>query len=654
MPTIKSKRIYAINNKKIMSKWDYEENNKNGINPNFITQGSHIKAFFKCPDCGHKWFGEVRYANRYNGCEKCMKKARSINNTTAKLKKGLPLFKTNPKLKNEWDFELNEKDGINPDLVMAGTNKEAHWICPLGHKYTSYIISRAKKHTGCTYCSGQAILVGFNDLATTRPDLLKEWDYEKNNKLGVTPENVMRGSHKNVFWICPLGHKYSKEIKLRDSGQGCTICAKESQTSFPEQAIYFYILKVFKDAQNRYGKPEIDIFIPSLKLGIEYDGLYAHRNKKSAEIKKNKILNSHGITLIRVKEVMKERKDKENIIFCKTNSNNFFLNEVIIKIEKIINDKYNLDIKFHPNIEKDRLKIEEQYLITKKEKSILAFYPEIAKEWDYNKNGLIKPEFVSYGSSKKYYWLCPKGHSYECSPKDRVNGRGCQICSGIRFVKGVNDLKTKFPAITKYWDYEKNEMIPENIKFSNDSIFWWKCDKGHSYQAQIKTMLKYNGCPGCSNKKLNILIKGINDLATTNPNLIEEWDFDNNEYTPDCYTSKSNQQVYWKCKTCGFHWKSYINQRSCCPNCKKNSKLINIYDIDNYKLVASTNGISELAKKFNIDLNKQRGNISQICHRKQNTLFGKFILRYNIDDEFKNLSIIDRKKAIDIFLKNKR
>ena len=39
MPTIKSKRIYAINNKKIMSKWDYEENNKNGIDPNIITQG---------------------------------------------------------------------------------------------------------------------------------------------------------------------------------------------------------------------------------------------------------------------------------------------------------------------------------------------------------------------------------------------------------------------------------------------------------------------------------------------------------------------------------------------------------------------------------------------------------------------------------------
>lgn len=152
MPKLKKEKIYAIKNTKIMSKWDYDENNKNGIDPNVIPQGSHTKAYFKCPDCGHKWFGEVRYADRYNGCEKCMKKARSISNIKTKLKNGLPLFKTNPELKNEWDFELNEKDGISPDLVMAGTNKEAHWVCPKGHRYTSYIMNRAKKHTGCTYC----------------------------------------------------------------------------------------------------------------------------------------------------------------------------------------------------------------------------------------------------------------------------------------------------------------------------------------------------------------------------------------------------------------------------------------------------------------------------------------------------------------------
>lgn len=35
---------------------------------------------------------------------------------------------------------------------------------------------------------------GFNDLATTHPELTKEWDYEKNGKL--TPLNVVEFSNK--------------------------------------------------------------------------------------------------------------------------------------------------------------------------------------------------------------------------------------------------------------------------------------------------------------------------------------------------------------------------------------------------------------------------------------------------------------------------
>lgn len=438
MPKLKKEKIYAIKNTKIMSKWDYDENNKNGIDPNVIPQGSHTKAYFKCPDCGHKWFGEVRYADRYNGCEKCMKKARSISNIKTKLKNGLPLFKTNPELKNEWDFELNEKDGISPDLVMAGTNKEAHWVCPKGHRYTSYIMNRAKNHTGCTYCSGQAILIGFNDLATTRPDLIKEWDYEKNNTLGLTPQNVMRGSHEKAYWICPLGHEYTKEIKLRDAGQGCTICAKESQTSFPEQAICYYLSKCFREVKNRYGKPEIDIYIPELQFGIEYDGLYAHKKKSMQEHKKDVLLQEKGIFLLRVKEVKNKISNTGNILYCKADNNYKYLESVLADIIKIINRKYNLHIDIELDIDKDRIKIEEQYINSLKENSIKVKKPELLKEWDYDKNGKIKPEFVSYGSSKKYWWKCEHGHSYLHNVKSKKLGVGCQECTRIN----IYDLHT--------------------------------------------------------------------------------------------------------------------------------------------------------------------------------------------------------------------
>ena len=45
---------------------------------------------------------------------------------------------------------------------------------------------------GCPVCAGQQVLAGYNDLASKRPDLAKEWNYEKNGDL--LPSQVMCGS----------------------------------------------------------------------------------------------------------------------------------------------------------------------------------------------------------------------------------------------------------------------------------------------------------------------------------------------------------------------------------------------------------------------------------------------------------------------------
>lgn len=651
MDKLKEKK-YIINNHFVMERWDYELNDKIGLNPNNITEGSHIKANFICPICKTIWFGEVRriLRNKGGGCPKCAETKRVDNWIKYKLQDTQSLFESNPELEKEWDYELNDKIGLNPKKLMAASNKEAFWICSLGHKYNTYIYNRAKNKTGCPYCAGQKILVGFNDLLTTRPDLIDEWDYELNDKLGIYPSEVMRGSHKVVNWICPFGHKYKKEIHARTSGQGCSVCSKESQTSFPEQAIYFYLSKYFKDAVNRYGKPEIDIFIPSLNLGIEYDGEYAHRKeRKDTEERKNLILKERGINLIRVKEVKNLKKDLDNVIYCKPNSNNSFLNDVLLKLEKRINMFYGLSVKLNPNIIEDRIKIEEQYFSLRKADSIVIKYPEIAKEWDYEKNGQVKPEYITCGAHRKYWWKCQNNHSYECSPRNRINGRGCQICSGYNYIKGVNDLETKYPNIAKLWDYKLNNIKPCDIKYTSDKMYWWKCDKGHSFKTQIKTLIKHNGCIGCVDS-LRILIKGVNDLATVNPVLAKEWDYTKNKYTPEDYLYSSNKIVWWKCSKCGYNWEKIINNRPNCPNCKKNKIRINVYLIENGKLFNSYYGPKELCKKMNFDYNKSRGNLISVCKRNQKTIKNQYVLRYDTDDEFKDLTETERINEIKKYL----
>ena len=83
-------------------------------------------------------------------------------------------------------------------------------------------------HTGCPYCSNKKLLSGYNDLATTHPEIAKEWDYNKNN--GITPSDVMAGSNIKKYWfICPNGHSYSATLLNRKNGQGCPECAKEKR-----------------------------------------------------------------------------------------------------------------------------------------------------------------------------------------------------------------------------------------------------------------------------------------------------------------------------------------------------------------------------------------------------------------------------------------
>lgn len=652
MPLPKNERIYANQNKEIMKKWDFDKNNSEGIYPEKFSENSHLPANFICPDCGNKWNGSIRDAGRYNGCKKCMNKARSISNRKTRLKRGKSLFETNPELKKEWDYEENNKIGLYPEEVMAGTPKEAHWICPLEHHYVAFISNRAKKHTGCKYCSGQEVLEGFNDLATTRKDLLKEWDYEENNKIGLYPNKVMRGNHTLANWICPVGHNYKKTIHERSAGHGCTECAKESQTSFPEQAIYFYMKKIFNDnVLNRYGKPEIDIFIPTINFGIEYDGLHSHKNKEEKEKEKNNTLKKMGIDLLRIKEVKTRVKDTKEIIYCEINSNYSYLNEVLNKLIIILKEKYNVITNIEINIEKDRIEIEEQYVKSLKENSILSKKPELKNEWDYEKNGKIKPEYVSYGSSKKYWWKCNLGHSYECEPKKKEFNKGCPYCSNKKLLKGFNDIKTLYPNVINDWDYNLNKNIPEETIGITSKHFYWKCVKGHSYYGTLNSKLIGSKCTICSGKQV---LLGYNDLKSIYPLLAEEWDYKKNNFPPEHYAATSNKKVYWICKKCNHNWKASISNRPNCPNCTEINNTYNIYSVENGELLGHFLGIREVCKYLNIDYKKQRGNISSVCSRKQNTICNKFLIRKFIDDEYANMTLKDRKKEFRLFYKKKK
>ena len=139
---------------------------------------------------------------------------------------------------------------------------------------------------------------------------------------------------------------------------------------------------------------------------------------------------------------------------------------------------------------------------------------------------------------------------------------------------GFNDLKTLFPDIVKYWNYEKNENDPsEYIGTKSNKIVWFKCEHGHEWKAAICDFTSGKRCPVCLNKKI---VVGINDLTTTHPNLVKEWNTEKNgDLKPETFTYGSDEKVWWRCKY-GHEWQASINSRvrgNGCPHCAKESQI---------------------------------------------------------------------------------
>lgn len=200
--------------------------------------------------------------------------------------------------------------------------------------------------------------------------------------------------------------------------------------------------------------------------------------------------------------------------------------------------------------------------------------PDIAAQWDYEKNGALKPEDVTVGSNKKVWWKCARNHSWPTRVHKRTKGSNCPFCMGKRVLPGFNDLATLRPDIAAEWDYDKNgNLTPEQVTAHANKKVWWKCHLNHSWDATIAgrthqgKRAKGQGCPYCAHKKV---CPGFNDLATVTPSLLDSWDYERNANLNPCdLTPYTRRMVWWKCKN-GHHWRTSAHDMQYgygCPYC---------------------------------------------------------------------------------------
>ena len=588
----------ATTNPELLKEWNYDKNEKLGIRPDEITNGGKTKVWWKCKK-GHEWNSIIRSRITGSGCPYCS------NNLV--LKGYNDITTTNPELLNEWNYEKNDKLGIKPSDLSHGSTKEVWWKCSKGHEYKTTVAQKTNRNVKCPICANRLSLAGYNDFATKHPELLNEWNYEKNDKLGIKPNEIIRSGKTKVWWKCKKGHEWQSTVssRIRDKRlyHECPACMSYRKISLPEKIIYYYLKKAFSDTIANY-KPlwlnnkEIDIYIPSKKVGIEYDGAYYHKDYER-DLLKDELCKSNGVTLIRIREKNTPKIKSTSIIFKLLDNNKSDGSHVKSGIEFL--EKY-FRISLNYDLNRDIDEILELINFIEKYNCIANRNPEVLNEWDYDRNNElgITPNNVSAGSSIKVWWKCEKGHHYKATISTKINqSTGCPYCSSKCVLVGFNDLATTNPELLKEWDYNKNIIKPDEVVKGYTKKVWWKCEKGHSYDMLIINRINGNGCPYCSGHKV---LAGFNDVATTNPELLKEWDYNKNMklgYYMNQFTKGNATKVWWKCEK-GHSYLATINSRTSpkkthCPYCSGNKVLAGFND------VATTN--PELLKEWDYSQN---------------------------------------------------
>ena len=350
------------------------------------------------------------------------------------------------------------------------------------------------------------------------PLLVKEWDYEYNDTL---PEEHSPDDTTEVYWKCnECDYQWKSSIEERVHQRAeCPNCSFGLNIYSPEQTIYSYVKQAFPDSVFAYKSGflegmEVDIYIPSLCLAIEYDG-NNWRHFVRRDSRKSELLKKNSIKLIRMKEDdCSNPYDDYAVIKSEYKNKKIELQSAISELFRLINTLSQVNIKLEGESSVIfALSKNAQYM-----KSLQASEADVLAEWAYELNGVLTPDKVSYRSWKKVWWKCSIcGKEYQQCVKTKVNnGLGCDSCSQrlaneIRPVSMKKNSKAKSVSKNQYllseWDDTRD---PATVSCNSKYIAQWKCSKcGNVFLMSVRsrTGKTQGGCPICRLRN-NVAKKG--------------------------------------------------------------------------------------------------------------------------------------------------
>lgn len=512
----------------LAKQWDYEKNEKN---PTEYLPLSEEKVWWKCNE-GHVWNGTI--CNRVKSVEKNINKGRPICPycNHEKVSSTYNLVTEFPDVAKQWNYMMN--GSLTPLEVSPKSNKIVWWTCEYDptHVWKAKISARTGLNRGCKICS-KIIKASFPEQALYYYLKLNFDNCEIGKEILdkyildiFIPDYKIIIEYDGWYYHSDDASKKREEKKDESLAEFDIIRIKEVKEEMNEIICYDNILKyhpksnysnlsevikellkLIEKKTNANLKCDVDCKRDHKQIQTMY---YHTRKAKSLAVKRPELAKEWSSNNDRMPDNVTLGSSYRAKWICPKCSREY----AAIVSNRV---KQNTNCPFCANLK------------VCKENSLAYRFPQLLKEWNYEKNGDLLPEDVIAGSGKKVWWKCEKGHEWKTSVCARTGKKkvGCPHC-GKTYVIKERSLEVKSPELKEIWNYEKNEGTPKDYFWSSNKKVWWKCSKGHEWQMalnKIHRIKSENKCPYCRNVKLS----KDNSLAGLYKELSEEWNYELNE-----------------------------------------------------------------------------------------------------------------------------
>lgn len=272
-------------------------------------------------------------------------------------------------------------------------------------------------------------------LSETHPGLCLEWHAERNAPL--LPADVVPGSGRAIWWRCREGHEWRARVEQRTKmGTGCPYCGGQRATA--EENLLAL-------------RPDIAAWWhPTRNVSLSPADLRTRSNKKVWWL----CPEGHEW-----EAAPAQRADPRNkAVDCPACAN------------RAVADS----------------------------NSLARVAPEAAAQWAADLNGGRDASSVLAVTTRRVWWRCSAGHTWHASPRKRVlEGTGCPFCANQR-VCSDNNLAVLNPALAADWHPTRNgDFTPERCTPGSNRHAWWRCTRGHEWEAAVATRSAGRSCPKC-------------------------------------------------------------------------------------------------------------------------------------------------------------